>query len=306
MLRAASVVALAAASLAGKHDAVRRRLSQTPDLRRLQSPDTYARTADGQYCTGHLAPLTTEATCRAAGEALGLTWSNTWYGPNDHGYCKFANDGRNKLYFNTAGTLCSDTPTSDYQSVCLQGQTPDGCALYIAGPVTAASGNQVATVEALQNYELTFTMELASDWRIDGYSWTGAVLHIGDGANRHPLVSFHKNQNGLHVVEAPPIQNGGWGVEYTTGVEFIAGGSYSVKIVVESSQMVVYVDGVVVGTASGSTSNGATTSATVPSPRDTSGSRRIRSATTGSASSTSASPCSAPGPCSFGPCLASA
>ena len=125
MLRAASVVVLAAVSLAGKHhDAVRRRLSQTPDLRRLQSPDTYARTADGQYCTGHLAPLTTEATCRAAGEALGLTWEGPWHGVNKHCYCTFANDGRSKLYFNTAGTSCSDTPHPTYQSVCLQG-SPD-------------------------------------------------------------------------------------------------------------------------------------------------------------------------------------
>jgi hypothetical protein len=77
MLWAASVVVLAAASLSGlgsrskHHDAVRRRLSQTPDLRRLQSPDTYARTADGQYCTGHLAPLTNGSNMPGGGGGLG-------------------------------------------------------------------------------------------------------------------------------------------------------------------------------------------------------------------------------------------
>jgi len=57
-------------------------------------------------------------------------------------------------------------------------QTPDGCALYVAGPVVASSGNQVATVDSLQNYELTFTMELASDWSPGG-GWH-CILHIGN------------------------------------------------------------------------------------------------------------------------------
>ena len=105
MLRAASVVALAAASLAGKHDAVRRRLSQTPD----------------------------------------------------------------------------------------------GCALYIAGPVVASKGNQVATVDSLQNYELTFTMELASDWSITS---TASIIHIGDAdQDRLPGIWFEKTQNTLYVMQ---------------------------------------------------------------------------------------------------------
>ena len=66
----------------------------------------------------------------------------------------------------------------------------DGCALYIAGPVVASRGNQVATVDSLQNYELTFTMELASDWSITGVRQS--ILHIGDSDNqRLPGIWFH-------------------------------------------------------------------------------------------------------------------
>ena len=79
-------------------------------------------------------------------------------------------------------------------------QTPDGCALYIAGPFVASSGNQVATVDSLQDYELTFTMELASDWSITG-EWQ-SVLYIGDAEwRRFPHVSFHRT-GGLQVVQS--------------------------------------------------------------------------------------------------------
>ena len=132
MLRAASVVALAAASLAGKHDAVRRRLSETPD----------------------------------------------------------------------------------------------GCALYVAGPVVASKGNQVATVDSLQNYELTFTMELASDWGFTG-NWQ-SIIHIGD-VDRQRLPGFW-----FHTLTQFPFYARQmctncyfsycqWILEATSGVRFTAG-----------------------------------------------------------------------------------
>ena len=68
-------------------------------------------------------------------------------------------------------------------------QTPDGCALYVAGPVVASSGNQVATVDSLQDYELSFTMELASDWSLTGYHQS--VIHIGNSdQDRLPGIWF--------------------------------------------------------------------------------------------------------------------
>ena len=128
--------------------------------------------------------------------------------------------------------------------------TPDGCALYVVGPVVASQSNQVATVDSLQNYELTFTMELASDWSVTG-EWQ-SVLHIGDSnSQRLPGIWFHPSSNGLHVKQTPQ-GSWGWGVSSTTGVTFAAGETCEIKVVVQSNQMTVYVDGVAVGTALGS------------------------------------------------------
>ena len=70
-----------------------------------------------------------------------------------------------------------------------------GCAMYVAGPVVAYSGNQVATVDSLQNYELTFTMELASDWSITNKFQS--VLHIGSAdQDRFPNILFNPSQYG--------------------------------------------------------------------------------------------------------------
>jgi len=176
-LRAASVVALAAASLAGKHDAVRRRLSEPPD----------------------------------------------------------------------------------------------GCALYVAGPVVASQGNQVATVDSLQNYELTFTMELASDWSITG-EWQ-SVLHIGDSnQDRLPGIWLTPDGSDLYVAQSyddcyPSFcayrftSDVGFTGYYESDVTLAAGGTYEIKVVVQNNQMAVYVDGVSVGTPSGSATYAATDAA---------------------------------------------
>ena len=76
-----------------------------------------------------------------------------------------------------------------------------GCALYIAGPVVASSGNQVATVDSLQNYELSFTMELASDFSVTG-NWQ-SILHIGDtDGQRFPGVWLHHSENQIYVFQS--------------------------------------------------------------------------------------------------------
>ena len=132
----------------------------------------------------------------------------------------------------------------------------DGCALYIAGPIVASKGNQVATADSLQDYELTFTMELASDWSITG-SWQ-SILHIGDSNSRRaPGLWFHNYENALYVRHAYSPCCNSWGPT-TTGVTFTAGETYDIKMVVQNNQMTVYVDGVSVGTASGSSTYVAT------------------------------------------------
>ena len=138
--------------------------------------------------------------------------------------------------------------------------TPDRCTLYVAGPVVASHGNKVATVDSLQNYELTFTMELASDWSPGG-GWH-CILHIGNlDRQRLPGLWFHNSQNALHVRQSQSSEWSDYGPYETTGEAFAAGETYDIKVVVQNNQMTVYVDGVVVGTASGSATY--TTSAAV-------------------------------------------
>jgi len=140
----------------------------------------------------------------------------------------------------------------------LQGQTPDGCALYVAGPIVASSGNQVATVDSLQNYDLTFTMALASDWSITGEFQS--VFHIGDtNGDRLPGIWFSPNINKMLFSQSPSSGNQ-WYSSSTTNI-FAAGQTYEIKVIVENNQMTLYVDGVNRGTASGSATYAATDAA---------------------------------------------
>ena len=136
----------------------------------------------------------------------------------------------------------------------------DGCVLHVAGPVVTSPSNQVATVDSLQNYELAFTMELASDWTPSlGTGHWQSILRIGNlDYQRLPGIWFHEDSNALYVMQSysgcvgSPWSNNicEWGVT-TTGVTFTAGVTCEIRVVVESNQMTVYVDGVSVGTASG-------------------------------------------------------
>ena len=144
-------------------------------------------------------------------------------------------------------------------------EPPDGCALYVAGPVVASKGNQVATVDSLQNYELTFTMELASDW-VHSTGDYQSVLHIGDSdGQRFPGIWFHYADNKIYVAQSQSYCNAYCGsgqyTSYSTIINFAAGETYEIKVIVENNQMTVHVDGALVGTASGSATYTATDAA---------------------------------------------
>jgi len=74
----------------------------------------YAKMNDGEACTG--GRITIESSCIKAAAALGYVYSNSWYGPTDVVGCVHANDGRNKMYFNTALTATGHNPR--YAEVC--------------------------------------------------------------------------------------------------------------------------------------------------------------------------------------------
>ncbi len=141
-------------------------------------------------------------------------------------------------------------------------QTPDGCALYVAGPVVASQGNQVDTVDSLQDYELTFTMELASDWSING-QWQ-SIFHIGSSnGERLPGIWLSHHENSMHVNQAHSYCSScccHYGLYSTVNI-FAAGETYEIKVVVQSNQLTLYVDGVNRGTGSGSSTYTATNAA---------------------------------------------
>ena len=61
-------------------------------------------------------------------------------------------------------------------------------------PIVASLGRTAAYGNAVKNYELSFTMELASDPSITG-DWR-SILHIGDtNGQRLPGIWFHPTEN---------------------------------------------------------------------------------------------------------------
>ena len=46
--------------------------------------------------------IESEAKCKAAASQLGLQWGQSWNGRDDFPGCLLAEDGRNKVYFNTS------------------------------------------------------------------------------------------------------------------------------------------------------------------------------------------------------------
>ena len=75
-------------------------------------------TAKGALCAAG-SNVKTEAECQQAAAAIGKAYDHegVWSGPTEHPYCLFAADGRDKVYFNTAGTA-TNAAHSDYQSIC--------------------------------------------------------------------------------------------------------------------------------------------------------------------------------------------
>ena len=105
--------------------------------------------------------------------------------------------------------------------------------MFLAGDFVAQRGS----VGSLQNYELTFTMKLASEWRTTG-SYRSVFL-IDSKRERLPGIWFHSTQSGMNVAQTFP-----------DGIDFEAGAIYQIKLGVEDGQTTLYVDGVDRGPAS--------------------------------------------------------
>ena len=162
------------------------------------------------------------------------------------------------------GTLAPSSYDDDTKKPSASDDGGDGCVLHVAGPVVTSPSNQVATVDSLQNYELAFTMELASDW-VHSTGDYQSVLHIGDtDGQRFPGIWFHDDVNKMAVAQSHSYCYGcccQWYLSTPVNT-FAAGETYDIRVVVQSNQMTVYVDGALVGTLSGSATY-ATTDANV-------------------------------------------
>jgi len=74
----------------------------------------YGLTIDGDGCNS--GRITDEQECIEATKALGGTYGNSWWGKSDAPGCIFANDGRNKVYFNME--LNANGRNSRFQEIC--------------------------------------------------------------------------------------------------------------------------------------------------------------------------------------------
>jgi hypothetical protein len=78
----------------------------------------YFLTPNHTYCPAGT-DVMTEAECRDAAGATGKAYGGPWSALGDHQYCLMANDGRNAVFFNTAGTAAASAPPNPaFSSLC--------------------------------------------------------------------------------------------------------------------------------------------------------------------------------------------
>ena len=56
--------------------------------------------------------------CKAAATKLGLEWADSWSGQGDFPSCLHAEDGRNKVYFNTNKNPGRSNLNQKYAAIC--------------------------------------------------------------------------------------------------------------------------------------------------------------------------------------------
>ena len=80
---------------------------------------SYSKGLLGTLCGSQdLYEITSEGECKAAAAALGLEWKVAWNGPNDFPACFHAEDGRNKVFFNTSPSPRRTNLPPNYAAIC--------------------------------------------------------------------------------------------------------------------------------------------------------------------------------------------
>ena len=73
--------------------------------------------SDGQLCYGG-SEIKSESDCKAAASNLGLVWGGGWVGPGDFPNCLFANDKRQKVYYNKSPNPARYANNQQYAAIC--------------------------------------------------------------------------------------------------------------------------------------------------------------------------------------------
>lgn len=72
----------------------------------------------GTLCNETKTEITSESECKEAGELLGLQWGHSWNGPNDFPACLYAEDDRNRVYFNLSPNPSRTDVNQGYSAIC--------------------------------------------------------------------------------------------------------------------------------------------------------------------------------------------
>ena len=77
----------------------------------------YKKTSVGTLCADKAFELT-EKECKTAATVLGLQWAVSYDGPNDFPACLYADDGRNKVFFNRSPNPSRTNVNQKYSAIC--------------------------------------------------------------------------------------------------------------------------------------------------------------------------------------------
>ena len=83
----------------------------------LGTAGQYTKTPVGSLCADKADELT-ENECKKATTRLGLQWGTSWDGPNHFPACLYADDGRNKVYFNSSPNPSRTNVNQKYSAIC--------------------------------------------------------------------------------------------------------------------------------------------------------------------------------------------
>ena len=78
----------------------------------------YEITTKGSLCSDTTKEIKSEAKCKEAATSLNLQWGLAWEGDNDFPACMYAQDSRNKVYFNLSPRPNRLNINPNYSAIC--------------------------------------------------------------------------------------------------------------------------------------------------------------------------------------------